>query len=107
MPFGDGTGPLGLGPGTGRGKGWCRFGMVSGSAWRMPFRGRKKWIAGIAAPLIAAVIRDLANPSGFLRRTAVAFFSKRKAEDARRLSRDADYSVLDKQPHTPDRKKEE
>jgi hypothetical protein len=34
MPFGDGTGPLGQGPGTGRGAGFCSGFAVSGSSSR-------------------------------------------------------------------------
>ena len=48
MPFGDGTGPMGLGPMTGRGAGFCagfgRPGFASpiprrgfGFGWRMPY----------------------------------------------------------------------
>ena len=47
MPFGDGTGPMGLGPMTGRGRGFCtgfgRPGLTSpmpvrwfGRGWRAP-----------------------------------------------------------------------
>ncbi len=49
MPFGDGTGPMGLGPMTGRGAGFCAgFGGPGfanpiprrgfGFGWRMPYR---------------------------------------------------------------------
>jgi len=53
MPFGDGTGPRGMGPMTGRGAGYCAgfgrpgfanpiaggrwFGFGSGSGWGMPY----------------------------------------------------------------------
>lgn len=34
MPAGDGTGPLGLGPMTGGGRGWCRYWLgLSPWAW--------------------------------------------------------------------------
>jgi len=46
MPFGDGTGPLGLGPMTGRGMGYCaghrRPGFMNpGFGWR--WRRRRFW----------------------------------------------------------------
>ena len=53
MPFGDGTGPSGHGPRTGRGAGFCSGGAVPGSMKRGggfgPFgrggggRGRRNW----------------------------------------------------------------
>ncbi|HDI03093.1 MAG TPA: hypothetical protein ENF67_00955 [Candidatus Pacearchaeota archaeon] len=46
MPFGDGTGPLGLGPGTGRGLGYCRGFGVPGFINPLGFwfgRGRGFW----------------------------------------------------------------
>ncbi len=42
MPFGDGTGPLGLGPGTGRGLGPCGRGL----AWRRGQRYFGRWWRG-------------------------------------------------------------
>lgn len=56
MPYGDGTGPLGLGPMTGRGAGFCAGFPVPG--YMNPFRGfgwgfgrgwrRRFWISGLA-----------------------------------------------------------
>ena len=44
MPFGDGTGPLGLGPRTGRGLGYCAGfgapGFLAGRGWGRGFRFR-------------------------------------------------------------------
>lgn len=48
MPGGDGSGPLGLGPGTGRAAGCC--GGYAAPAERQPFlRGRCGWGLGIPA----------------------------------------------------------
>lgn len=41
MPAGDGTGPIGMGPGTGRGAGYCGGYGVPGWANPMPGRGMR------------------------------------------------------------------
>lgn len=41
MPGGDGTGPLGFGPGTGRAAGYCAGYYVPGFANPLP--GRRRW----------------------------------------------------------------
>jgi hypothetical protein len=50
MPFGDGTGPLGAGPGTGWGAGWCRGprGGRGGHGWRNVYHatGMPGWMRG-------------------------------------------------------------
>jgi hypothetical protein len=39
MPAMDGTGPMGMGPMTGGGRGWCNpyFGGIGMSTWRYPY----------------------------------------------------------------------
>ena len=68
MPLRDGTGPLGFGPGSGRGKGGCYTGFGYRSMSRTIFHGRPGWLLGIVVPLVAAVLRDVLNPSGMIRR---------------------------------------
>lgn len=57
MPRGDGTGPLGFGPMTGRGAGFCAGYGVPGymnpvGAWRFGGRGRGRGF-GFATPFVA------------------------------------------------------
>lgn len=94
MPLRDGTGPWGLGPGTGRGRGRCRTGMRAAFFGPIMVRGRKRWLLGLAAPLIAAAIRDLANPKGLLRQITAAFFPLEK-KDRRDISHIANCTVTD------------
>ncbi len=56
MPNKDGTGPSGMGAGTGRGGGKC-FGKV---------RGRGP-LYSIVIPAATGIVRDLMNPNGFIR----------------------------------------
>ena len=46
MPWGDGTGPMGLGPMTGRGAGFCAGFGVPGFANPWPRFGRGYWLFG-------------------------------------------------------------
>ncbi|MFP4014169.1 MAG: DUF5320 domain-containing protein [Chitinispirillaceae bacterium] len=80
MPYGDGTGPFGLGPGTGRKRGWCAG-------------GRKVAFWSLAAPVAAALVRDVMNPGGVLRGCVRQLLGGRKAE--KRIGKDAEFSVLD------------
>ncbi len=102
MPSGDGTGPWGFGPGTGRGRLGCR-----GAGRRQLFRpglptGRR-WQAGIVAPLLIAAFRDLTNPSGFLRRL-LSLANTRKGNQPRpRVVRDADYDTIDEKQNSSKR----
>ncbi|MBN1127643.1 MAG: DUF5320 domain-containing protein [Chitinispirillaceae bacterium] len=93
MPLRDGTGPLGFGPKTGRGRGWCRTGLRSVPLRPLAFGARNRWLFGLAAPVIVAAIRDLANPRGVLRHLAQAFLSDKK-KDKRNISHVADYAVI-------------
>ncbi|MFP4164865.1 MAG: DUF5320 family protein [Chitinispirillaceae bacterium] len=80
MPSGDGTGPLGLGPGTGKRRGWCAG-------------GRKVAFWSLAAPAAAAVIRDVMNPGGVLRGCFRQMLGGRKAE--KRIGKETEFSVLE------------
>ena len=107
MPSGDGTGPFGLGPGTGRRKGRCNTGSCFGDIGRGAFRGKNRWLFGLAAPLVIAVIRDLTSPTGFLRQLSAAFLPGNRMKDPQTIRRDAEYSVLDQQSAKPDQKNEQ
>lgn len=63
MPGADGTGPLGLGPGTGRRRGWC--GQLLSYTDRSV--RRRLGLLAVAAPVAVALVRDLTNPVGLLR----------------------------------------
>jgi len=89
MPFGDGTGPLGLGLGAGRRRRRC-FGSIG----RIGFRRRNGWMYGLTASVITVVIRDLANPAGFLRNVLTMFLSPKKSKNIQRI-RDTEYTVID------------
>jgi len=58
MPRLDGTGPLGRGPGTGRGMGWCSTGK------RPPGR----IFLSLAVTAVGVVVKDAMNPDGITRR---------------------------------------
>ncbi len=89
MPRGDGTGPFGLGPGTGRGRGWCR-GFSSG--WS-GFGPRRMGFIGSLVPVAAAVIRDLMNSNGLLRSFSRKMLTKKEPEHEKAI--DATYVVID------------
>jgi len=95
MPRGDGTGPFGMGPGTGRRRGGCapRIGFSPGG--RIPSPVRNRWLLGLAVPVIVAAIRDISNPRGLLRQCASVFFPKKPLQRGTRISCDAEFSVLD------------
>lgn len=98
MPRGDGTGPFGMGPGTGRRRGACTPGTGFGASGRALFQGRNRWLLGLAAPMVVAAIRDLVNPRGLLRQCAAAFFPGKTAPGEKRIMHEAEFSVLDSNP---------
>jgi hypothetical protein len=106
MPSGDGTGPLGLGPKTGSGRGLCNNAILSGTPRRAAFGGRKHWLIGLAAPIVVALIHDLANPTGILRHFPSAFLQKRAAKNPQRIRCDTEFSVLHHPPSKLDHDKE-
>lgn len=101
MPLGDGTGPLGLGPRTGRGRGRCLAGVRSGRLGRVRSRHRGGWLWGIALPVAAAALRDLANPAGLLRRTFGGLVSGPRRARLLRAARGADYDLVEQPDETP------
>jgi len=90
MPLRDATGPLGLGPGTGRGKGICntRFG------YRNMFRVRQGWYFVIVVPFVAVILRDLLNPSGMIRRIVHVLSAPKIKNNAYRTMRDGQFSEI-------------
>lgn len=85
MPLRDGTGPLGLGLGSGRRRGGCYSGSGYRSISHSAFRERKGLLLSIAVPLVVAVLRDLFNQSGVLSRIAHAVSNKRVTENNRKI----------------------
>ncbi len=61
MPNKDGTGPSGMGPGTGKGGGTC-YGNAR----------RRGLIYSVVIPAVTGIVRDLMNPNGFLRGVTLA-----------------------------------
>lgn len=97
MPLRDGTGPLGLGPGSGRRNDNCYAGFGYRNISRGIFHGRQGRLLSIGVPLVAAILRDLLNPSGVIRRIPqLASFFKIK-DYAYRNIRDAQYSEINSQ----------
>lgn len=87
MPFGDGTGPAGLGPRTGRGRGWCRRG------------GGRALAAGVLVPMAAAVIRDLMRPDGRIRAAVRMFMAHRRGARIERANEiDARHEIIREEP---------
>ena len=67
MPCGDGTGPIGLGPGTGRRHRRCRGNNNFIGTGRTVFLLEKGWLWRAAIPTALTTLRDLLNPHGLLR----------------------------------------
>lgn len=95
MPLHDGTGPWGLGPRTGRGSGRCYTGVGHRSVFQTGFSRKNGWLLGMLLPLGTAVIRDLLNPSGVLRRIVHVPSASKSGSDARKIRRDAEFTVMD------------
>jgi len=88
MPYRDGTGPFGLGPGTGRGRGGC----WTSSFMQAGLGTRRIGFFGALLPFVAAAIRDLANPNGILRSVGRTLTAQ-KTDSAK--PRDTSFTVLD------------
>lgn len=91
MPRGDGTGPLGQGPGTGRERGWCRGFLFPNDR----FSSRRLGFLGALVPLVGAVIRDVINPNGLLRSVSRKLLSNRKPVKDNNDAIEANYSIID------------
>lgn len=94
MPLRDGTGPLGFGPGSGRGKGGCYTKFGYRSMPRTIFHGRPSWLLGIAVPLVAAVLRDLLNSSSMIRRIVHLSLTPKIKNIAFRNMHDAEFNEM-------------
>ncbi len=91
MPRGDGTGPLGQGPGTGRGRGWCRGFLFPNDR----FSSKRLGFLGALVPLVGAVIRDAINPNGLLRSVSRKLLINRKPVKDNKDAIEANYSIID------------
>jgi hypothetical protein len=91
MPLGDGTGPRGWGPGTGRGRGGCR----NFSSLPVGFGWRGMGIFGTMLPIAAAIVRDLANYNGLLRSFSRKLLPKKHTDLNRRVN--ASYTIIEKE----------
>lgn len=92
MPNRDGTGPHGMGPGTGRGLGrWCQFDFLN----NRPGTKRATILAAVV-PLVGALIRDITNPNGVLRFFARKLLGQKKTTDRNKAIK-ANYTVLSKE----------
>ena len=90
MPRGDGTGPFGFGPATGRGRGGCgRFSYMI----RPGFLPRRMRLIGSLVPVAAAVIRDLGNANGLLRSFARKMLPQKTTEYGKPVK--TSYTVVD------------
>ncbi len=96
MPRLDGTGPFGIGPRTGRGRGRCGGFGVCVAGMRPPGRA----LFAFALTMAGAVIRDAMNPAGLTRSLFRALggrsASRLNAPDgvSARKMRPAEYEVL-------------
>jgi len=88
MPRRDGTGPMGFGPGTGRGKGGCFPG--SGK------KGMKRVLWGAVIPFAGAVLKDMTNPHGIIRSVLGKLFFRRTLSYPTKKV-DASYTILNDQ----------
>lgn len=92
MPRGDGTGPFGFSPLTGRGFGQCRK-----SFWQAGgFNKKNVGQLGTYIPFIGAVLLDIINPNGLLRIVSrkLLSISNRKPDQIKNIV-NADFVVLD------------
>ena len=90
MPQKDGTGPCGMGPGTGRG-----WGRMNRFAFLLNKPGRRKFgLYAAAVPLVGVIIKDLQNPDGIVRLLAGKLFGFRRSLPADKRV-DACYTVVD------------
>jgi len=105
MPLRNGTGPSGLGPGTGRGRGGCRSGSAYRTISHPLLRGRQGWLAGLVVPLVTVIVRDLLNPAGVLRRIVQKLPTGKITDTSRNTRQEAEYTVID-ESSVPVRKKD-
>lgn len=106
MPYGDGTGPRGFGPRSGRGSGRCGRGMgrgAGGGSGRSSGRGsgrgsgRSGWLWSLLATVAGWALRDMRRPDSrirslFARKERGAIGGSRRASFP---ERDDSYEVID------------
>ena len=90
MPRGDGTGPIWLGRGTGRGRGWCSRIQFPGDS----FSSKGFGFLSALAPIAIAVIRDSVNPKVLLESISRKLLGKRDSIQGSREIK-ANYKVID------------
>lgn len=107
MPFGNGTGPMGFGPRSGRGRGKCSGFRYNQSGF-FPFRRRRNnWLLGVTSSLFIALLKDLSNPQGILRNFASNAFPLNKKNNNRKQSRvvrNAEYEIVEEKENTEKKK---
>ncbi len=89
MPNRDGTGPCGMGPGTGRSWGkWSRFNLFVNRP-----SGRRITIFAAIAPFVGTLVKDITNPNGIVRFLVRKLLGQRKTTD-RSKEINASYTVI-------------
>jgi len=89
MPLHDGTGPWGLGPGSGRRRGRCYT-----NVFQSGFDRKHGWLFGVLLPLGTAIVRDLLNPSGVIRRIVHVSSVPKIDNNAQKIRRNAEFTVV-------------
>jgi hypothetical protein len=79
--------------------------MQYGGLGQFAFRGRNGWLFGLAAPIVVAIIRDIASPTGLLRQLVAAFLPGKRIKYPQHILCETEYSVLDQKSVKPDLKK--
>jgi hypothetical protein len=107
MPFGNGTGPMGFGPRSGRGKG--KFGGFRyNKTGFFSFRSRRNnWLFGLTSSLFLALLKDLGNPRGFLRNLTSNTFLGNKNDNSKKQSRvvrNAEYEIVEEKENKENEK---
>jgi hypothetical protein len=91
MPLHDGTGPRGLGPGSGR----RRRGRCFTNVFQSGFDRKPGWLFGVLLPLGTAIVRDLLNPSGVIRRIVHVTSAPKIDNNTQKIRRNAEFTVVD------------
>lgn len=95
MPLHDGTGPWGLGPGSGRGSGRCLTGTGHKSAFHYGFNRKHGLLFGMLLPIGTAIVRDLLNPSGVIRQIVQVSTAPKNGSNASKIRRNAEFTEVD------------